>query len=291
MLSSAMGRTDTQAANNRVITWGGNSPEWNRILHLGGVRMGCSDAPTSCAASAEKMAKSQDVGKVFLAILLNPGRTPIDARQYSELSRTRPELYEVGFDDFVSQCERQKLDAGALSALLNETVRQLKSANPNLLFGITLYDDEISSTRFPLKQLDEGFRQSVDLIHLYPHYRKEAQAFPESVQQARDIFPHAKIVAGVYAYDRRDYLPCARGNPTPCTNEEEKSLFAQSLHDRLALLGHSDVDWLEFYPGSFGMEASWKNWHEPRICRPERLQECIENTKAMHEMVQTALNP
>ena len=58
---------------------------------------------------AQQLSKSQGVDKVFLAILLDPNKTPAYAVEYSQLSLTRPMLYEVGFDDFVSQCERQKL--------------------------------------------------------------------------------------------------------------------------------------------------------------------------------------
>jgi hypothetical protein len=288
ILSSAVG-TRTESVN-RIITWGENSPEWNRALHLGGVRIGCSDAPASCADYAQKTAKSQGVDKVFLSILLNPARTITDARQYSELSRTHPVLYEVGFDDFVSQCEKLKLNSDALSALLSQISHELRSANPNLLLGITLYEDELYSNRFPLDSLDEKFRESVDLVHLYPHYRKEARKFPEAVERTKMLFPRAKIIAGLYPYDRRDYLPCVQGGSTPCTNEEEINLFTESLKERLAMLNHSNVEWIELFPGNFGMEAQWKGWQEPRSCHSERLQECIANTKTMHEVVRTALN-
>jgi hypothetical protein len=287
MMSSAIGGQ----VPNKIITWGENAPEWNRILHLGALRVGCSDPPSSCADYTQKAAKSQGVDKVFLGILLKPDQTPAYARDYSQLSLKDPALYEVGFDDFVGQCEHQKLPMMAMSALLNDIARGFKQVNPNLHFGITVYEDELTSSTFPLSQLDEQFRKSVDFVHLYPHYRKEAESFSSAVQHARQIFPAAKIIAGVYAYDRRDYLPCTRGGPSPCTNQEEISLFAQSFKERLGMLGNSGVEWLEFYPGSFGTEAQWSQWKQPRMCHPERLQECIENTKAMRELVRQTLNP
>jgi hypothetical protein len=277
--------------SNKIITWGENSSEWNRILHLGALRAGCSDPPASCADYAQKAAKSQGVDKVFLAILLKPDQTPAYAREYSQLSMKDPALYEVGFDDFVGQSEHQKLPMPAMSSLLIDIARGLKQVNPNLHFGITVYEDELTSSTFPLGQLDEQFRRSVDFVHLYPHYRKETENFQAAVQQARQIFPAAKIIAGIYAYDRRDYLPCTRGGPAPCTNQEEISLFTQSFKERLGMLGNAGVEWLEFYPGSFGSEAQWSNWKQPRMCRPERLQECVENTKAMREVVRQTLNP
>jgi len=278
-------------AGNRVITWGENTPEWNRILHIGAVRLGCSDAPASCADAAQKLARSQGVDKAFLAILLKPGQTPAYASQYSQLSLNHPMMYEVGFDDFVGQAERQKMPLAAMSAMLVDIARQLKGVNPKLLLGITVYEDELRSSSFPLAELDQQFRGSVDFVHLYPHYRQEAQSFGDSVALARRIFPAAKIIAGVYAYDRRDYLPCAHGSQVPCTNAEELTLFEQSFKERLGMLGNSGVDWLEFYPGSFGGEAQWPLWKQSHICRQDRVQECVENTKAMREVVRKTLSP
>jgi hypothetical protein len=251
--------------------------------------MGCSGAPAGCADYAEHLAKSQGVDNAFVAILLNQGTVISYARQYSQLSMSHPTLYEVGFDDFVSQCDRLKLDTSSLSVLLTELAHELKAANPKLHLGITVYEDELTSNHLPLAQLDEQFRKSVDFVHLYPHYRKEAQSFSTSVQQALQIFPQAKIIAGNYAYDRRDYLPCSRGG-APCTNQEEVSLFTQQLKERLAMLGSSNVAWLEFYPGNFGNESNWDQWKNPRACHQERLHECDENTKAMREVVRQMPN-
>jgi len=269
ILSFAAG-TRTESVS-RIITWGENSPEWNRALRLGGVRLGCSDAPSSSVDFAQKTAKSQGVDKVFLSILLNTGRTVTDARQYSELSRTHPVLYEVGFDDFVIQCERLKLNAGTLSALLNQVSRELRSGNPYLRLGITVYEDELSSSRFPLDTLDEKFRRSVDFVHLYPHCRKEARRFSEAVERTEKIFPQARIIAGVYPCDRRDGLPYAQGSATPCANAEEISLFTEFLKERLAMLDHSNVEWIEIFPGNFGLEARWKNWPDTQLGPPGAL--------------------
>lgn len=286
-ITSAIG---TQISN-KVITWGGNTQDWNHILHLGAIRLGCSDPPTSCAGYAQQTAKSQGVDKVFLAILLDSKKTPGYARDYSQLSLIYPALYEVGFDDFVDQAERQSNSPSTVSALLDQVASALKSINPKLRLGITVYEDQLNSSDFPLKRLDESFRSRVDFVHLYPHYRKEAQSFSVSAQQARQLFPNAAIIAGAYAYDRRDYLPCARGNSTPCTNQEEVSLFAQSLKERVAMLENSTVQWLEFYPGSFGSENHWDEWSDPRSCHRDRLQECAANTKAMRDVVRQVLNP
>lgn len=138
ILNSALGAQ----VSNKVITWGENTPEWNRILHLGAVRIGCSDPPSSCLSYAQQISHSQGVDKVFVAILLKPAQTVEYAHEFSQLSRDHPVLYEVGFDDFVGQCERQKLSMPALSALLGGIAHELKGANPNLHLGITVYQDD-----------------------------------------------------------------------------------------------------------------------------------------------------
>jgi hypothetical protein len=276
--------------SNKVITWGENTPEWNRALHLGALRLGCSDPPSSCAGYAQQTSKSQGVDKVFLSILLSTEKTPVYVREYSRLSLSHPAIYEIGIDDFVGQCDKLNMTLPALSAFLTQVTHDLKGANPKLNFGITVYEDELNSDHLPLADLDEQFRKSVDFVHLYPHYRQEQLTFSAAAQQALKIFPQAKIIAGVYAYDRRDYLPCARGNSTPCTNEQEIILFNQSFKERLASLGSGQADWIEFYPGSFGDEAKWPSWKAPRICKPERLQECVNNTIAMRQIVRKILN-
>ncbi len=276
--------------SDKVITWGGNTPEWNRALHLGALRLGCSDPPSSCAGYSQQMSRSQGVDKIFLSIALNAEKTPVYVREYSRLTLSHPEIYEIGLDDFVGQCDKLNMTLPALSAFLAQVTHDLKGANPKLNFGITVYEDELNSGHLPLADLDEQFRKSVDFVHLYPHYRQEKQSFSAASQQALKIFPQAKIIAGVYAYDRRDYVPCTRENSTPCTNDQEVDLFTQSFKERLAMLGSGEVQWIEFYPGSFGEEAKWPSWTSPRICKPERFQECLSNTNAMREMVRKILN-
>jgi hypothetical protein len=278
-------------ASGKIITWGGNTTDWNRTLHLGAVRLGCSDPPASCADYAQQFSKSQGVDKIFLSILLQTEKTAVYVREYSRLSLNHPALYEVGIDDFVGQCDKLNMTLPALSAFLVQITRDLKGTNPKLTFGITVYEDELTSDHLPLSNLDEQFRKSVDYVHLYPHYRQEKLSFSAAAQQTLKIFPQAKIIAGVYAYDRRDYLPCTSGNSTPCTNEQEVTFFAQSFKERLAAVGSGEAEWLEFYPGSFGDEAKWPNWTAPRICKPDRVHECVDNTVAMRAIVRKALNP
>jgi hypothetical protein len=219
--------------------------------------------------------------------LLKADKTPGYAREYSRQSLTHPALYEVGFDDFVGQCQRQSHEPAALTGLLSQIATGLKSDNPQLKLGITVYEDELTSSEFPLERIDDSFRRQVDFVHLFPHYRQEAQSYSSSVRRANQLFPNAQVITGIYAYDRRDYLPCARGSSSACSDQQEVELFRQSLKERLAATPKEG--WIELYPGGFGKEDSLDVWKEPRSCKPERLRQCIENTSAMRQALRQML--
>jgi len=286
-LAIVLGAAIPMRSEHRIITWGANAREWNRELGVDAVRLGCSDAPAKCVDQAERLARHQGVDTAFLSIVLRAASAASDARTYSQLSLNHPALNEVGFDDFVSQCQRQKMSFPMVSAALVDFAKGLKSANPNLHLGLTLYMDQISSASFPLVNLRQEFRQRIDYVHLYPHYRKEAQPFAATVETVRAMFPNAKVIGGVYAYDRRDYLPCARGSRATCSNEEELSLFKATFQERWAMLMSGNISSIEFYPGNFGLEEEWRGWQDPRSCRANRRQECIANTQAMRRIVRS----
>jgi hypothetical protein len=282
------GRTARAQAQRQVqggiITWGANTREWNRALGLDAFRIGCSSAPDSCVRTANRLAGQHGIERVFLSIVLD-GRSAANARAYSELSLRNPLLYEVGFDDFVSQAQRQREPFPDLSLRLRDIARRLKSANPDLKFGLTIYMDNVSSSRFPLDRLDAEFRRNVDYVHLYPHYRREKESFSSVVRKIEGIFPNTRVIGGVYAYDRRDYLPCALGNSARCSNEEELSLFEDQLRERWDMFRSGRISWIEFYPAAFGLEEQWSGWKQPRSCRAGRLSECVSNTRAMRRIV------
>lgn len=272
-----------------IVTWGGNSPEWNRILHLSGVRLGCSDLPASCLQQVDQIAATQHVSSVFLAILLNPARIAADSPSYGTLGVSHPNLVEVGFDDFVSQAQKLALKPSELATLLENTAANLKSRGSKLRLGITIYQDQLSNGQLDRLRLSDGFRQSIDFVHLYPHYRKERMSVMESIAQVKQVFPNAKLLLGSYAYDRREYLPCSLDSRTRCSSEEEINLFDQSLREALRIAGSGAAAGIEFFPGDFGAEESWKGWNNPRSCKQGERGVCLQNTLAMRERLRVAI--
>jgi hypothetical protein len=272
-----------------VITWGGNSPEWNRTLHITGIRIGCSDAPASCMQQVDQMAASQHVSSVFLGILLKPTNVAANSATFGNLALSHPNLAEVGFDDFVSQSEKTQLGPSELSSLLQTIASNLKSRSAKVQFGVTIYQDQLLTGELDHLQLSDGARQSIDIVHLFPHYRKERKSVTEYSAEAKRVFPNAKVILGVYAYDRREYLPCSAGDRTACSSEEEVNLFDQIFREDLRIASGGGAAGIEFFPGNFGAEDSWRGWDNARACRQSERAACVQNTIAMRDKVREAM--
>jgi hypothetical protein len=273
-----------------VATWSvqTNTSTWNQGLGVKYTRQGCSEAPSNCLSFVSSVAQSDNV-KVTLAIPLNWLTTAAYAREYSQLSLSAPYLGEVSIDDFVDQY--RALFAGPFAqpaALVAQVIASLKSTNPNLRFGATIYEDELNNSYLQNAKLPAPVRAKFDYIHLFIHYREHGPNFSNYVQQAKQIFPNARIVAGSYAYDRRAYLPCAPSG-SACTAQEDFNLFQQSLTIQSQEMNHGIVDHIEFYPGYFGDEAQWAGWNNPRECAPGDLAQCVSITVAMREAALTIL--
>ena len=136
----------TLSSNGGVVAWSvqTNTPSWNQALGIKATRQGCPDAPTACMTFVGNLARTYHV-QVTLDIPLTTA-TPTNAKQYSVLSRTGTFLREVSFDDFVDQFKA--LPSTLLVqpwTYVGESILNLKSANPNLAFGITLYEDQLTS--------------------------------------------------------------------------------------------------------------------------------------------------
>ncbi len=273
-----------------VATWSvqTNTAQWNQQLGVQYTRQGCSDSPSECLAFVGKVAASDNV-KVTLAIPLNTSTTAAYASQYSQLSLSANYLVEVSIDDFLDQYRALFTPLSQPAALVATVIANLKSANPNLRFGATIYEDELTSSDLQNAKLPAAVRAGFDYIHLFIHYRADGPNFATYVQQAKQLFPNANIIAGSYAYDRRAYLPCAPSGPA-CTTQQDLDLFEESLTIQAQEVTQGVVDHIEFFPGYFGNEAEWTQWNEPRECSPGDLAECISNTVTIRLAALAILN-
>jgi len=273
-------------ARLKFISWADpNTADWDRQLHIGGIRMGCSAEPANCLKSAATIMQSHPNGRLFLSVVFKAGELESHAREYSKISQQNPFLEEVGIDDFVGQYAKLFTSGtGDPVSTLSGVINGLKSENKGLHFGITLYENELDSPYLKEPKMTTAQRNGVNYVHLFLIYRSNAGNYESYVRKAKNIFPNAKIIGGVYAYDRISYIPCAPASSQPCTPTQELSLFKQALETQLRLLKNEELDWMEFFPGAFGNEANWNGWDRPRVC-PGRKSDCIANTQRMRQEV------
>jgi len=293
MATVAHSQTNSLAISSESIsTWGvqTNTPQWNQDLGVTYTRQGCPDSPASCMSFTGRIAASDKV-KVVLAIPLNSTTTAAYARQYSQLSLTSPFLAEISIDDFVDQYRALSKAVPAVNpaAVVAEVIANVKIDNPKLAFGATIYETDLANALLQNALLPAATREKFDYIHLFIHYRENGPNYSTYVAQAKAMFPHAHIIAGSYAVDRRAFLPCAQGGKAECTVQQDFDYFTESLKIQVQELQTGAVDRIEFFPGYFGTESQW-TWSDPKHCAASEFDECIANTVAMRDAAVGILN-
>jgi hypothetical protein len=280
--------TVADAAGMHIISWTGNTRQSNSQLGVNELRVGCSGTPTACLGSLADAARAQGVDSVTLAINPDPAKIAAYAAEFSAASVKEPRLRGIGVDDFLSALTQWKgasSDAMEPAQLLRSAIGKTKSVNPKLEFGITLYEDQLSSPLLTAPLMPSDVRSMVDRVSLFCHFRRDCLGFAGYVHEVHALFPKATVVAGAYPYDRSDYLPCAHGSKEKCSAQQDKELFREALATQVSLLRSGEVGAIEFYPGNFGTEPQWNGWANPRACQPSRRQDCIDATVSMHQMV------
>jgi hypothetical protein len=267
----------------KVMSWGQNLSPWNTALGINAMREACSIAPTSCEPYLDNLAAEEGAKTYYVSFPLDPSTSVSWAKEYSTLSLAHKEMVEIGFDDFVNEIEDFQA-AGKLpnpAAFVSEVIAATKSANPNLEFGATIYEDSL--THVALTSLPASLRAQIQCVHLFVHFRENAPNWASYVTKVKSLFPNAKVIAGAYPFDRIDYLPCAYGGTVHCTAAQEQSLYKELLQEQLTMLNAGTVAGLEFYFGYFGDPQNWGGW-TGRVCQASRVSQCIANTNILHNI-------
>jgi hypothetical protein len=270
-----------------IMSWGENVSAWNTELGLIALREGCSIYPTECEPYLDNLANLAGVHTYYVSMPFNVSTSVSWAKEYSALSLSHKMMVEIGFDDFVNKIEDFQ-ENGTLSnpaAFVSEVIAATKSVNPNLAFGVTIYEDSLTHAALTNAVLPAALRAEIKYVHLFVHYRENAPNYATYVATAKSIFPNAKIIAGAYPYDRIDYLPCAYKGTVHCTWSQEQSLYKELLQIQANLLKQGTVYGLEFFFGYFGDPQDWPSWtSETRICEPYRLSQCYENSQVLQNI-------
>ena len=285
MITLLMPSASPAESPSKVISWVGNIDEWNRSMDVDELRLSCRREPQVCLKSAGYHSREQGVNRITLAMVVEADRAIEYAASYGRGSRSEPRVTSIGIDDFAKTLLRWKRSLGSgvtLDRLVSRVIDATLEGNPALEFSVTLYEDDLSSTILR-DELAPSVRARIDRVSLYLHYRGNGPNYPAYVRRAKALFPNARMVAGVYAYDRVDYLPCRQGRSAKCSTEEEFRLFERALREQFRLLADKKIAAIELYPGYFGKEADWPPWSQPRICDPGRRDECVALTRRMRE--------
>lgn len=270
-----------------IMTWGENISSWNTALGVTAMREGCSIYPSQCEPWLDNVANIAGASKYYVSFPFDTANSVSWAKEYSTLSLSHKMMVEVGFDDFVNQIENDQA-AGTLpnpASFVSSVIAAAKSANPNLGFGVTIYEDSLTHTTLTNAVLPAALRAEINYVHLYVHYREDAPNYASYVATAKSIFPNAKIIAGAYPYDRMDYLPCAYKGTVHCTWSQEQSLYQELLQSQASMVKQGTVYGLEFFFGYFGDPQDWPTWtSSTRICAPTRLSQCYENSQVLQNI-------
>lgn len=272
-----------------VIVYGAATDDasWNKALDVSGTHYGCSSPPPQCVTGAVKSIKGTSVQDIYLYFLLNRDTAIQYAEQYSQLSLANPSIVEIGNDDFISLYGKLGGSDSDKVDFVRKLISAVKSHNPKLAYGIVLYTDELDS-RY-VQSLPMDIRAGIDSVHLYIHSRAQGATYAADVRRAKSVFPNATIIAGVYAMDRIDYMPCRKGTHANCSRDEELNLFRQTFQTQMNLWKSGQVAALEFYTGYFGHENDITNFAHADQCQPSRRGECVSNTQQMREMARSML--
>ncbi|MBZ5645308.1 MAG: choice-of-anchor D domain-containing protein, partial [Acidobacteriia bacterium] len=280
-------RSASAQTKPNIMTWGQNVSSWNTSLGVTAMREGCSIYPTQCEPWLDNVANLSGAKTYYVSFPFDPSTSVAWAKEYSTLSLSHKMMVEIGFDDFVNKIENDQI-AGTLpnpAAFVSDVIAAAKSANPNLAFGVTIYEDSLTHAALTNAVLPAALRAEIGYVHLYVHYRENAPNYASYVATAKSIFPNARIIAGAYPYDRMDYLPCAYQGTVHCTWSQEQSLYKELLQSQSSLLKQGTIYGLEFFFGYFGDPQDWPSWtSSTRICTPSRLPTCYENSAVLQNI-------
>lgn len=277
------------AQKPNIISWGQNISSWTNALGVTQMRGGCDATPAECEPYLENFAAEQSAsGYYYVSVGWTPANGVSYAEDWSKLSLTYKHMLELDFDDFIGDLEDFQA-AGELSdpnTFVADVIAGTKVYNPNLAFGITLYEDSLTHP-MTTTTLTSSTRAKIQYVHFYVHYRENASKWASYLPTVRSLFPNAKIIAGAYPYDRIDYIWCAQGDPnrTPCTAAQEQSYYEELLENQAASYKAGQVSGIEFYFGYFGMPQDWAGWTvSDRICSPSRLSTCYANSSTLQSI-------
>lgn len=269
---------------------------WQTTLGITQVTINCSNssARTNAQSCVSWIQQHPSPGISQYVPYIDPSTTLLvqEGTDYSTATNGVSSIPEIDIDDFFSHYA-DWLDHGLNAAtLLDQFITHLKSVNHNLKFGATIYVDELRQSYASDAALPPALKARFDVVRLFIHFRADGPNYARYVAQAQSMFPNAQIVAGLYPYDRIDYIGCPSGDwskATLCTQAQELDYFQQALNVQVSLLQQGQVQALDIYPGYIGDEGDLfgpGNNSDGLTC--SNVSRCVSNTIAMRNMILAA---
>jgi hypothetical protein len=175
------------------------------------------------------------------------------------MSKTVTKIGEISIDDFLDWYMGAK--AAKRTAVLDQIIDAVKTTNPALHFGVTIYEVELPGVvpgHYDVEVMPLAQRKRIDVVHFYVYSRPRTENLGQYIDELHRDFPKAKVFIGLYNQDRRQ----AEHRPSASPQEEEK-VFSHSVQQACSLVRSGHADGIEFYPGRFGLETNlYKN--DPR---------------------------
>jgi hypothetical protein len=173
-----------------------------------------------------------------------------EARACAQESKKVPKLKEVSIDDFLDWYMEAR--AAGRASVLDSIIDAVKSTNPALRFGVTIYEVELPGVvpgHYDIGVMPLAERRRIDVVHFYASSRPNLVNLPRYIDLLRREFPNAVFFIGLYNQDRGDF----EHRPSASVDEEEK-LFSEGVRETCSLISSGKAGGIEFYPGRFGLE-------------------------------------
>lgn len=160
-----------------------------------------------------------------------------EALRYSTKAKN---IIAISQDDFRDWWAKYaKRDVKILAAIS----KKINEINPNIMYGATIYENDLD--RLSPKEWQEIARH-INLVHFYIHQRPSVNEYDRYLNLVKSYFPKAKIILGIYHYDRIAY------ERRKATSKQEADFFTKQINTCFDKLSDDNVIGIEFYPGRLG---------------------------------------
>ena len=256
------------------------------------------------------MDKSIDLygGKINLIPVINKESTGeiLDiGKKWAEISKNPPRqgynVIEISLDDWIELYfqiglrRNNEFDSDLSERKMLDIINGIHEINPNLPFGVTIYEDELgldsrnsffrnerkdyskcvrcsgssSASSFVCSEcsgcciekvpfeIPNSVLDKIDVVHLYFHQRLNSVRVKDYLDIVKSKFPNAEIVLGQYIWGTFSVNYEKRGYAYNLNEEEAFAAFQDSVIQTCNLMKKGRVNGFEIYPSVFEFPAQY----------------------------------